>query len=132
MNLATVTAKYIDKPFEKYGCIDFVVEFMRDIGKPLPESVDGISALNYNDLVKADIKKAQVTMLKAFRKIGKAANTKYPKIGDLLVIYQRHSGVLYPAVAIGNGMGIASFIRHGVRCFNINKWDLPIMARRID
>lgn len=132
MNLATVTAKYIGKPFKEHGCIDFVVDFMRDIGKPLPESVDGIDAANYNDLVRADIKQAQVTMLRAFRKIGEPSSTKYPRIGDLLVIYQRHSKSMYPAVAIGNGMGIASFIRHGVSCFNIGKWDLPIMARRVD
>ena len=132
MNLATVTAKYMGKPFREFGCIDFVVAFMQDIGKPLPESIDGIDDKNYAELVRSDIKKAQVTMLKAFRKIGKPASTKYPKIGDLLIIYQRHSKVMYPAVAIGNGMGIASFIRHGVCCFNFCKWDLPIMARRVD
>jgi len=132
MNLATVTSKYIGKPFREYGCIDFVVAFMQEIGKPLPQAVDGIDSENYHELVESDIKRAQVTMLKAFRKIGKPSSTKYPKIGDLLVIYQRHSRIMYPAVSIGNGMGIASFIRHGVSCFNIGKWDLPIMARRVD
>jgi len=131
MNLAMVTSKYIGKPFHEYGCIELVVNLMRDIGKPLPDEIDGINVKNYNDLVNEDIKKAQIIMLKAFRKIGKSANTKYPATGDLLVIFQKHKWGMFPAVYMGNGMAVASFIRRGVQAFNLDKWNRPIMARRI-
>jgi len=130
VNLSVITRKYLGKPFVEYGCIELVVAVMAEMGHPLPNAVDGIDAVNYRDLVAADIKKAQVAMLKAFRKIGKPASTKYPSIGDLLVVMQSPGG-LFPAVAIGNGMGIASFIRNGVDVFFLDKYNRTIMARRI-
>jgi len=132
MNLSSVTSKYIGKSFKDYGCIEFVVNFMRDIEKPLPDEVDGINVSNYNDLVVDDIKKAQITMLKAFRKIGKPASTKFPRTGDLLVVFQKHRWGMFPAVYVGNGMAAASFIRRGVQLFNLDKLNRPIMARRVD
>jgi len=130
MNLSAITKKYIGKPFVEYGCIELVVSVMADMGRPLPDSVDGINAVNYRDLVAADIKYAQVAMLKAFRKIGKPGSTKYPAICDLLIVMQ--SGcALFPAVAVGGGMGLASFIRTGVSVFSLDKYNRPIMSRRI-
>jgi len=131
MNLSAITKKYIGKPFIEYGCIELVVDVMAEMGRPLPNEVDGIDAINYRDLVVADIKKAQVAMLRAFRKIGQPASTKYPAIGDLLVVMQ--SGcALFPAVAVGHRMALASFIRDGVSIFELNKYNRTIMARRID
>ena len=130
MNLSAITKKYINKPFAEYGCIELVVAVMAEMGHPLPDTVDGINAVNYRDLVASDIKFAQVAMLKAFRKIGKPASTKYPAIGDLLVCMQ--PGInLFPAVAVGGGMGLASFIRDGVCVFSL-EYNRTIMARRVD
>ena len=130
MNLSAITKKYINKSFADYGCIELVVAVMDEMGRPLPDSIDGIDAINYRDLVASDIKKAQVAMLKAFRKIGKPASTKYPAIGDLLVVMQ-HGCSLFPAVAVGDGMGLASFIRDGVCVFSLDKYNRTIMARRV-
>jgi hypothetical protein len=130
MNLSAITKKYIGKPFVKYGCIELVVAVMVEMGHPLPGSIDGIDAVNYRELVATDIKKAQVAMLRAFRQIGEPSSTKYPAIGDLLVVMQ--SGcALFPAVAVGGGMGLASFIRTGVSVFSLDKYNRTIMARRI-
>jgi hypothetical protein len=130
MNLSAITKKYIGQPFPAYGCVELVVAVMADMGRPLPDSVDGIDASNYRDLVASDIKKAQVTMLRAFRQIGKPASTKYPAIGDLLVVIQPGCK-LFPAVAVGGGMGLASFIRTGVSVFSLDKYNRAIMARRV-
>ena len=131
MNLSNVTKKYIGQPFAHYGCIELIVAIMADIGKPLPDQMDGINVSNYNELVHKNIKLAQVTMLKAFRKIGKPVSPKYPGIGDLLVVLQKKNGGLFPAVAMGNGTAIASFIRDGVCLFCLDAYNLPIMARRV-
>lgn len=131
MNLSKITAKYIGRTFEDYGCIELIVSFMNDIGTPLPDEVNGITVENYNDLVEADIRAAHITMLKTFRKIGEPASAKYPAIGDLLVIFQRRHGGMFPAVSVGQGNAIASFIKKGVMVFKTDKWNFPIMARRI-
>jgi hypothetical protein len=130
MNLSAITKKYINRPFAECGCIELVVAVMAEMGHPLPDSIDGIDAVNYRDLVASDIKKAQVAMLRAFRQIGDPASTKYPAIGDLLVVMQSDCG-LFPAVAVGSGMGLASFIRTGVSIFSLDKYNRPIMARRV-
>ena len=130
MNLSAITKKYIGQPFSAYGCIELVVTVLAEMGRPLPVAVDGIDAVNYRDLVASDIKKALVAMLRAVRQIGHPSSTKYPSIGDLLVVMQ-HDGGLFPAVAVGNGMGIASFIRAGVSIFSLDKYNRPIMARRV-
>jgi len=130
MNLSAITKKYIGKPFAEYGCIELVVAVLAEMGRPLPDAVDGIDAVNYRDLVGSDIKKAQVAMLKAFRKIGKPASTKYPAIGDLLVVMQSGCS-LFPAVAVGGGQAMASFIRNGVGIFSLDKYNRTIMARRV-
>ena len=132
MKLAAVTAKYIGKQYKEYGCIERVDNFMRDIGRPLPPEINGINAVNYIDLVRADIKNAQYTMIRTFRKIGVPASTKYPAIGDLLVVWQPVWHGIFPAVAVGNGQAIASFIRKGVILFQLNRLNLPIMARRVE
>jgi hypothetical protein len=131
MNLSKITAKYIGKSFREYGCIELVVNFMRDIEKPLPDEVDGIDVINYRDLIDEDIKKAQRVMIRTFRKIGTPANAKYPSIGDLLVVLQPHCRGIFPAVAIGHGNAIASFIGAGVMAFNLDRLNVPIMARRV-
>ena len=130
MNLSAITKKYIGKPFVEFGCIELVVAVLAEMGRPLPDAVDGIDAINYRELVADDIKKAQVAMLRAFRQIGRPGSTKYPAIGDLLIVMQSGCG-LFPAVAVGNGMGIASFIRTGVGVFALDKYNRTIMARRV-
>lgn len=132
MNLAKITARYVGRPFAEYGCLELVVSVLRDLGKDMPKEIDGITLANYRALVDANISHAQGVMLNAFRKIGKPASTRYPYIGDLLVVSQRHRNGSFPAVALGNNLAIASFIRKGVCVFELDNNNLPIMARRID
>jgi len=130
MNLSAITKKYINKPFAEYGCIELVVAVLAEMGRPLPDAVDGIDAVNYRDLVASDIKKAQFEMLRTFRKIGTSSSTKYPGIGDLLVVMQAGCA-LFPAVAVGNGQALASFIRRGVCVFSLDEYNRAVMARRV-
>ena len=131
MSLSTITAKYIGKSFKDYGCIELVVSVMRDMGNELPAEVDGINIDNYKSLVDRDIKHAQVEMLRIFRKIGRPSNCKYPAIGDLLVIIQPHRMAMFPAVSVGFGSAIASFIRRGVMVFPLDKYNIAVMSRHI-
>jgi len=130
MKLAQITAKYIGKTFDDYGCIELVDAVLRDLGRPLPDDIDNITVGNYRELLEYGVRRAQYEMLCAFRQIGKPASTKYPAIGSLLVVMQ--PGVrLFPAVALGGGMALASFIRAGVCVFNLDRYNRPIMAREV-
>lgn len=131
MNLAVATSKYIDKPFEKYGCVELVVGLMRDIGRPLPDEVDGLTVHNYQRLVDTNLAAAEKKLFSCFCKIGQPSNCEYPSIGDLLVVRQR-SGRMFPAVCVGPGLGIASFTRKGVKVFAIDKYNRPVLARSVD
>lgn len=131
MKLAQVMKRYINRPFVEYGCLELVVSVLRDLGRELPPEVDGINLDNYHDLVAQNIRVAQVAMLRIFRKIGRSSNAKYPHIADLLVVLQKTRGGLFPAVYVGNGMALASFSRKGVCVFELNQYNLAVLARTV-
>ena len=132
MKLAQITARYIDQPFEKYGCLEFAYYFLADLGFTVPDQVGDLSVANYKALVDRNISRAQRAMIKAFKQIGCAGNTRWPQLGDLLVIYQPREKVFFPAVYVGAGQAMASFIRDGVRVFRLDDHNKAVMARRFD
>ena len=129
-NLAATTAKYLGKTHEQYGCLELAYHLLKDLGLPVPEAVGDWSVKNYKSLVDADIKRAQREMIRAFKRIGAPASTKYPALGSLLVVFQRPD-VFFPAVYTGNGQAMASFIKKGVVVFRLNDLNRVVMARRI-
>jgi len=130
-NLAGITARYIDRPFSDFGCIELVARLLDDIGTPLPAEVNGIDQVNYHLLVDLDIKAAQNTMLEIFSNIGCKGDSRYPSIGNLLVIEQP-GDVYFPAVYVGGGQAIASFVKKGVCVFNIDNHNRVCLCRRLD
>ena len=129
-NMAQISARYIGQSFEAYGCLEFVVAFLKDLGWRPPTEIDGWSLSNYRDLVEDDIKQAQDVMVQIFKGLGRPASIDYPESGSLLVV-QQPSGVLFPAVCTGFGMALASFIRTGICMFELDKQNKPVVARRV-
>lgn len=130
MNLSETTGRWIGRDFKDHGCLDFCHSFLKDLGFNPPERVGDWGVDNYRELVDADIKKAQSVMLKLFLKIGNAAPAAYPTLADLLVVRQA-DGVYFPAVYVGAGKAIASFIKKGVAIFVIDAANQVVMARRL-
>ena len=130
-NLAGITARYIEKPFSKIGCIELVCAIAEDLGTPLPREVDGWNLKNYKSLVNENIKRAQNVMIEAFKKIGEPGNEKFPSVGDLLIIEQ-DGDIKFPAIYVGKKQAIASFIKVGVRVFKIDDFNRIIICRKIN
>ena len=130
MNLSQVTAKYIGQPYRAYGCLEFCYRFLVDLGFDPPQMVGDWSMDNYGELVAADIRRAQAVMLRSFWQIGTPADTRYPRIGNVLAVLQT-GPALFPAVYVGGGNAIASFIRRGVAVFPLGPENRAVIARRI-
>lgn len=128
--LADITGRWIGRDFKDYGCLGFCYMFLKDLGFDPPDRVGPWGVDNYITLVDEDIKKAQRIMMKSFLKIGRRAPKKYPAIGDLLVIKQKDK-VYFPAVYVGRGSAMASFIKKGVMVFRIDTANQVLMARRL-
>lgn len=129
-HLAAVTARYLGRPFAEVGCIELVCRLLDDLGTPLPDAVDGHSQANYRALLDRDRPAAQRAMLAAFARIGRPGNLAFPGLGDLLVVHQAPD-TYFPAVYVGAGQAIASFIRNGVQVFRLDEKNSPVMVRRV-
>lgn len=130
--LATIVKKYINLPFSDIGCLELAVAVLNDLGKTMPAEIDGIGLGNYRQLVMKNIRHAHMVMLRAFRKIGQPSNAKYPKIADLIVVLQKKTHGMFPAVYVGGGMAIASFRRKGVCVFKLDAYNMAVMARTVN
>ena len=130
-NLAGVSAKYIGKPYEQYGCLELVYHLLKDLQLPVPDTIGSWSVDNYRGLVDADIKKAQRIMIRAFKKIGQRGSTQYPTVGNLLVVFQKPD-IFFPAVYTGNGQAMASFIKKGIVVFGLDELNRVVMTRSLD
>ena len=128
--MSEITTKYIGLPFSECGCIDFVYRFLRDCGADIPKSFESVSVDTYMELVHKNKKLAEATMVRAFKTIGTKIPVNNSKTGDLLIIMQPNK-TMYPAIYIGGGDAMASFIRIGVSVFGLSEKDKPIMARRV-
>ena len=130
MKLADITSAWVGKDFKDIGCLEFCYRFLKDLGFDPPDRIGDWSVDNYTELVDDDIKKAQRIMIQSFLKIGRAGNKKYPSLGNLLVIRQK-GGVFFPAVYVGAGKAMASFIKKGVMVFKIDGTNRVVVARSI-
>ncbi len=137
---AEIMLSYLGKPYARgamgpaaYDCIGFVYAFLRDTGKGacFPHEFEDYSLETYPDLYERDREAAEQLMLRAFRTIGSEISPQAALAGDLLIV-QHQNGGLFPAIYAGNSMGYASFLRAGVRAFNLDRDNKAIMARRLD
>ena len=130
MNLADITGRWIGSDYQDHGCLKFCYLFLQDLGRHPPKRVGDWGVDNYTELVAADIRGAQRVMLKSFIKIGRRASARYPALGDLLVVNQKNA-VMFPAVYVGGGKAIASFIKKGVMVFRLDGANRVVLARRV-
>lgn len=131
MRLSTITQKYIGKPFEEMGCALFVYDFYQDLGVQLPTSIDGLNLGNYMEEFVKNKRHVQGILTKLVKSIGVKSSTEFPKIGDLLLVYQSRVKVMFPAVYVGRSSAITSFTETGVAIFKLNELNRAIMARKV-
>ena len=134
---AEITGKYINKSFKEYSCMGFLYAFYTELGVFVPNSFEDLTLDNYASSYKKDPRETQIRMLKLIRSLGKPSKATLPHLADLLVIAQNttRKGVikpgLFPAVYVGKGQAISSFIGAGVTTFELDKNQRPIVARRM-
>lgn len=131
MKLGAVTAKYVGKTFAEVGCLELCYRVLREMGKPVPAGVGPWGVENYAGLVARSIRSAQRVMLASFWQVGRGVPVRAAAPGDLLAVLQK-GPVVFPAVHVGRGLAIASFIRRGVEVFRLDEENRAVMARRIE
>ena len=134
---AAITARYIDRPFERHTCMGVLHAIYSDLGVDVPDSWEELTLENYMDAYRRDPRGTQIRMLRLVRSLGRPASAQNPGLGDLLVVAQNPNkpGVVapgfFPAIYTGRGQAITSFLRHGVSVFRLDKRNRPIAARRM-
>ena len=131
MKLATITQKYVGKPFEEMGCAQFVYNFYTDLGVKLPTSVDGLTLDNYMEHFAKNKRKVHGILTKLVTSNGVNSSFELPKIGDLLLVFQPRVKVMFPAVYVGKSSAITSFTETGVTVFKLNELYKTIIARKV-
>lgn len=136
-NFATITARYIDRPFAEYTCMGLVHAIYTDLGVAVPDQWEDLSLDNYMEAFKRDPRGIQIRMLKLVRSLGRPSSAQRPHLADLLVVSQATTrmGVIkpgfFPAIYAGRGQALASFLRGGVRLMPLDALNRPIVARRL-
>jgi hypothetical protein len=129
MKLSTVTSKYLGRP--DMGCLDLCVALLRDLGFDMPDEVDGLGIANYKPLAERNMRLAESRLLSRMWRVGQPGSTRYPSLGDLLAVFLPKSGGVFPAVCLGSGQAIASFIRPGVSVFRLDDANRVLLCRRL-
>jgi len=134
---AEITAKYIDKPFKQYTCMGFLYAFYTELGVSVPDRFEDLTLKNYMEKYRIDPRGIQIKMLKLIRSLGKASKATLPHLGDMLVISQNTTKKnvippgLFPAVYVGKGQAMTSYLRTGITTFAIDRNNRAIVARRM-
>lgn len=135
--LADITAKYVGKPFRDHTCMGLLYAVYTDLGVDVPDRFEDLSIKNYMDHYKRDPYGTQVRMLKMVRSLGEKSSALLPHLGDLLVVSQAttRKGVIrpgfLPAMYVGRGQALTSFLARGVSVFALDRLNRPIVARRM-
>jgi hypothetical protein len=131
MKLSTITQKYVGKTFEELNCAQFVNDFYTDAGVSLPTSFEGLTLKNYMREFIRNKRKVHGILTKLIKSMGVESSVEFPKIGDLLLIYQPRVKVMFPAVYVGKSSAITSFTETGVTVFKLSELNKAIVARRV-
>lgn len=113
------------------GCLDLCVALLRDLGYDMPDEVDGLGIANCRDLEARSMRLAESRLLSRMWRVGYAGSTRYPAIGDFIAVFLPQSGGVFPAVSMGGGLAIASFIRTGVAAFRLDSANRVLLCRRL-
>jgi len=130
IKLADLTGRYIGQPFENCSCMGLVKDVCQALGADFPDEFKGLTLDNYMDFWRQDRGQAIETMRELLITLGRPAPLDQLRIGDLLVVEQPGGGQ-FPAVYVGRGHAIASFLRTGVEVFKLGGLQRPVMARRL-
>ncbi len=131
MKLSTITQKYVGKPFEELNCAQFVNDFYTDAGVSLPTSFEGLTLENFMREFIRNKRKIHGTLTKLIKSMGVKSSTEFPKIGDLLLVYQPRAKVMFPAVYVGKSSAMTSFTETGVTVFKLSELNRVIIARTV-
>ncbi len=131
MKLSTITQKYVGKPFEEMGCAQFVYNFYKDLGVTLPTSVDDLNLDNYMEHFAVNKRKVHGSLTKLIKSIGTKSSVEFPKIGDLLIVFQPRVKIMFPAVYVGKSSAITSFTETGVTVFKLSELNKVVIARKV-
>lgn len=129
MKLSTTTSKYLGRP--DMGCLDLCVALLRDLGFDIPDEVDGLGVANYHEMAAASMRLAESRLLSRMWRVGRAGSTRYPRLGDFIAVFLPKSGGVFPAVCLGGGLAIASFIRTGISVFRLDAANRVLLCRRL-
>lgn len=130
MNLSRLTADYVDRPFGEHSCMGLLHSMYTALGADVPDQWEDLTLSNYMAAFKKDPRGTQIRMIKLMRSLGKRSSVQFPNLFDLLVVVQKGPG-FFPAMYVGRGQAIASFLKTGVTVFGLDKHNRPIVARRI-
>lgn len=136
-HLADITARYISKPFHRYPCMVLVHHIYTDLGIDVPDTFEDLTLENYMRTYRREPYQTQIKLRRLVRSLGRRSSTKYPKLGDLLVVQQNldRPNVVKPgwfaAIYIGKSEALASFMATGVCLFKLDQNQWPIVARRL-
>ena len=120
MKMAQLTRKWLDTPHSEIGCIDFVRAFIFEgTGKYLPKSYGMLSVDNYMEHWRRDQVYVERELCQALLDYGTPSDPAHPKLFDMLIVRIKDAG-LTPAVYVGKGCAIASFIETGVTVFALD------------
>lgn len=128
MRLAELTQKWLDTPYAEVSCIGFAHAFLSEAtGKAIPDAFEDFSIDNYYDRWREDPRAVEEVMCNAVRAYTAPSNPKFPHLLDLLVVQIRGGGMT-PAVYVGKGNAIASFIQRGVCVFGLDNNNQVVIA----
>jgi len=134
---AEITARYVDRPFERYTCMGFLYSFYRELNVAVPNIFEDLTLDNYMDHYRKNPRETQIRMLKLIRSLGRPSKATLPHLGDLMVIAQNTTKKtvippgFFPAVYVGKEQCLTSFLRTGVTTFKLDKNHRAIVARRM-
>jgi hypothetical protein len=135
--LAEITARYVGKPFREYTCMGLLYSLYTNLGIDVPDHFENLTLDNYMDQFKKDPYGTQITLMRMIRSLGQRSKAPLPHLGDLLIVAQAttRKGVIrpgfLPAMYVGRGQAIASFLLKGVTVFQLDPLNRPIVARRL-
>lgn len=113
-------------------CVGLMWGILTDLGFSLPYEFEGYNILKGDYVgLHLDIEKASEWVVKIFHSFGDPVPLQYIKAGDILLIKMKDKPVYYMACYTGNGKAITSFIRSGVRVFQLDELNKAVEARRM-
>ncbi len=134
--------KYLGKPYspnghgpESYSCFGLVYAYCEDLGVKLPKECWTLrgcwNIANFSECHAMDERYSEDVMQEVIGYIGASVDPRQKAAGDIVVLKNRNTGMIYPAIYTGNGNVMLSFIGKGVRAFALNAAHEVISARRV-